>query len=155
MRVIAWSPHLTRERAEAAGVEFAETKEELFKSSDIISVHMVLSGKTQGLIDASDFANMKRTAFFINTSRGPLVKEAALVEALQQKKIAGAGLDVFDIEPLPLDHPLRKLDNVTLTPHTGYVSDDNYQVSLHFSLPFFGCVLNATLGLLGGYGRQY
>ncbi|KAL5534436.1 hypothetical protein ACEPAG_898 [Sanghuangporus baumii] len=127
MRVIAWSPHLTPERARAAGVEYVETKEELFKQSDIVSVHMVLADTTRGLINASDFEAMKPTAFFINTSRGPIVDELAMVNALKQRKIAGAGLDVFDIEPLPLDHPLRKLDNVTLTPHTGYVSDNTYQ----------------------------
>ncbi|KAL5535336.1 hypothetical protein ACEPAF_3430 [Sanghuangporus sanghuang] len=127
MRVIAWSPHLTPERAQAAGVEYVETKEELFKQSNIVSVHMVLSDTTRGLINASDFEVMKPTAFFINTSRGPIVDEPALVNALKRRKIAGAGLDVYDIEPLPLDHPLRKLDNVTLTPHTGYVSDNTYQ----------------------------
>ena len=128
MRVIAWSPHLTRERAEAAGVEYVESKIELFKQSDIISVHMVLSDTTRGLINASDFALMKPSAFFINTSRGPIVDETALIDALKQSKLAGAGLDVYDIEPLPLDHPFRKLDNVTLTPHTGYVSDNSYKV---------------------------
>ena len=132
MNVIAWSPHLTPERAEAAGVEYIQTKEEVMKRSDIVSVHMVLSDKTIGLINAKDFENMKKTAFFINTSRGPLVDESALVDALRKKQIAGAGLDVFDIEPLPLDHPLRKLDSVTLTPHTGYVSDDNYEVSSEY-----------------------
>ena len=132
MNVIAWSPHLTPERAEAAGVEYIQTKEGVMKRSDIVSVHMVLSDKTIGLINAKDFENMKKTAFFINTSRGPLVDESALVDALRKKQIAGAGLDVFDIEPLPLDHPLRKLDNVTLTPHTGYVSDDNYEVSSEY-----------------------
>lgn len=127
MRIIAWSPHLTPERAEQAGVEYA-TREELFEKSDIVSIHMVLSDSTYKLIGANDIARMKSSAFLINTSRGPLVDEDALVNALSQKKIAGAGLDVFDIEPLPLDHPLRKLDNVTLTPHTGYVSDQNYEV---------------------------
>ena len=90
---------------------------------------MVLSDRTRRMITASDIAAMKPTAFFINTSRGPLVDEPALVEALKQRKIAGAGLDVFDVEPLPLDYALRKLDNVTLSPHLGYVSDSSYQVS--------------------------
>ena len=107
---------------------YIATKEELFKSSDIVSIHMVLSERSQGMITAADLALMKPTAFFINTSRGPLVDELALVQVLQEKKIAGAGLDVFDQEPLPLDHPLRKLANVTLSPHTGYVSDSNYEV---------------------------
>ena len=134
MNIIAWSPHLTREKADEAGVGFVSTKDELFKQSDIVSVHMVLSESTRGLIGASDFAQMKPTAFFINTSRGPLVDEAALIDALKQKKLAGAGLDVFDVEPLPIDHPLRKLSNVTLSPHTGYVSDDNYGVSIPLAL---------------------
>lgn len=133
MRVIAWSPHLTRERAEAAGVEYCASKEELFETSDIVSIHMVLSDSTTGLIGATDFAKMKPTSFFINTSRGPLVDETALISTLKEKKIAGAGLDVFDIEPLPLEHPLRTLSNVTLTPHTGYVSDSNYEVCLTYS----------------------
>ena len=137
MQVIAWSPHLTREKAEIAGVGFVSSKEELFRQSDIVSVHMVLSESTRGLIGASDFAQMKPTAFFINTSRGPLVDEAALIVALKQKKLAGAGLDVFDVEPLPIDHPLRKLSNVTLTPHTGYVSDDSYGVSVTFTRGLF------------------
>ncbi len=104
------------------------SKEELFKTSDIVSVHMVLSERTHRMIQAADLALMKPTAFFINTSRGPLVDEPALIEVLKAKRIAGAGLDVFDEEPLPLDHPIRKLDNVTLSPHTGYVSDSNYEV---------------------------
>lgn len=128
MRVVAWSPNLTRERAESAGVEFIGSKEELFRISDIVSVHIVLSDRSRGLIGAADFNNMKPTAFFINTSRGPIVDENALVEALRNKKIAGAGLDVFDIEPLPLEHELRQLNNVTITPHMGYVSDETYKV---------------------------
>lgn len=90
---------------------------------------MVLSERTRHLITAADLESMKPTAFFINTSRGPIVDEEALVDVLRRKHIAGAGLDVFDVEPLPLDHPLRRLDNVTITPHTGYVSDDTYAVS--------------------------
>lgn len=90
---------------------------------------MVLSERTRHLITAEDLELMKPTAFFINTSRGPIVDEDALIDVLRRRHIAGAGLDVFDIEPLPLDHPFRQLDNVTLTPHTGYVSDDNYAVS--------------------------
>ncbi|KAI0687770.1 D-isomer specific 2-hydroxyacid dehydrogenase [Cytidiella melzeri] len=128
MKVVAWSPHLTPERAAAAGVGFVATKEELFEQSDIVSIHLVLSESTRRLITATDLALLKPTALFINTSRGPIVDEEALVKVLQEKRIAGAGLDVFDVEPLPLDHPLRSLTNVTLTPHTGYVSDDNYKV---------------------------
>ncbi|KAH9944140.1 D-isomer specific 2-hydroxyacid dehydrogenase [Epithele typhae] len=128
MEVVAWSPNLTPGRAAEAGVEFVATKEELFARSDVVSVHMVLSDKTCRMITASDFAAMKPTAFFINTSRGPLVDEPAMIEALKAGKFAGAGLDVFEEEPLPLEHPLRKLANVTLSPHTGYVSDSNYEV---------------------------
>ena len=128
MEVIGWSPHLTPERAAAAGVTYIATKEELMKRSDIVSIHIVLAESTYHLITEEDLALMKPTAFFINTSRGPIVDEQALVKVLQEKKIAGAGLDVFDIEPLPLDHPLRELENVTLSPHLGYVSDDNYKV---------------------------
>ncbi|KAF9444789.1 D-isomer specific 2-hydroxyacid dehydrogenase [Macrolepiota fuliginosa MF-IS2] len=129
LRVIAWSPNLTLERASKAGVEFAPSKEYLFKESDIVSIHMVLSDSTKGLVSASDLRLLKPTAYFINTSRGPLVDEAALIEILQQGRIRGAGLDVFDVEPLPLAHPLRKLGNiVTLSPHNAYVSDDNYKV---------------------------
>jgi len=128
MKVIGWSPNLTRERAQSAGVEFIQSKEKLLRHSDIVSLHLVLSESTRHIISASDFAVMKPTALFINTSRGPLVDEAALIDALKKKKIAGAGLDVFDKEPLPPDHELRKLGNVTVTPHTGYVSDTNYEV---------------------------
>lgn len=129
MEVIGWSPNLTPERAQAAGVKYANTKTELLQSSDVVSVHMVLSERTRHMIAAEDLALLKPTALFINTSRGPLVDEDALVDVLKKKKIAAAGLDVFDLEPLPLDHPLRGLDNVTLSPHMGYVSDDNYRVS--------------------------
>lgn len=128
MNVIGWSPHLTPERAAEAGVTYIATKEELLKRSDIVSIHIVLSDRTRDLISAEDFALMKPSSIFINTSRGPIVNEEALIKALQTKKIAAAGLDVFDVEPLPLDHPLRDLTNVTLSPHMGYVSDDNYKV---------------------------
>ncbi|KAI0673423.1 D-isomer specific 2-hydroxyacid dehydrogenase [Trametes maxima] len=127
MEVIGWSPNLTPERAEAAGVTFIATKEELFRRSDVLSVQMVLSERTRHLITGADLALLKPTAFFINTSRGPLVDEKALIKVLREKRIAGAGLDVFDEEPLPLDHPIRQLSNVTLSPHTGYVSDSNYE----------------------------
>lgn len=129
LKVIGWSPHLTPERAREAGVEYIASKEELFKQSDIVSLHLVLSDRTHHIITAADIALLKPTALFINTARGPLVEEPALVEALRAKKIAGAGLDVFEVEPLPLDHPLRSLDNVTLSPHNGYVNDTNYEAS--------------------------
>ena len=102
-------------------------KEELFRQSDFVTIHVVLSQRSRGLVGAAEFALMKPTAYLINTSRGPIIDEAALLAALREKKIAGAGLDVFDIEPLPHDHPLRKMDNVVLTPHLGYVATQNYR----------------------------
>ncbi|TFK77196.1 hypothetical protein BDN72DRAFT_753714 [Pluteus cervinus] len=127
MRVIAWSPNLTPERTTEQGVEFAGSKENLLRTSDIVSVHLVLSERSRGIITADDLTLMKPTAFFINTSRGPLVDEQGLVQILKDGKIAGAGLDVFNVEPLPLDHPFRDLPNVTLSPHNGYVNDTNYE----------------------------
>ena len=126
MKVLAWSQNLTPEKCREAGVDYA-SKDELFRASDFITIHVVLSGRTRGLIGAAELALMKPTAFLINTSRGPIVDEAALISALRQHKIAGAGLDVFDVEPLPLDHPYRKMDNVVITPHLGYVSEQNYR----------------------------
>jgi phosphoglycerate dehydrogenase-like enzyme len=128
MNVIAWSPHLTAERADVAGVTFAKTKEDLLRSSDVVSLHMVLAPSTRHILKAQDLKLMKPTAFLVNTSRGPLVDEAALIDLLKSHKIAGAALDVFDIEPLPQDHELRKLDNVLLSPHIGYIADENYSV---------------------------
>lgn len=130
MNVIAWSPNLTPEKCATAGVGYA-SKEELFAKSDIVTIHVVLSDRSRGLVGAADLARMKPTAFLVNTARGPIVDEQALLEALQQKKIAGAGLDVFSIEPLPLDHPFRKLDNLVLTPHLGYATQDGLRI--HYS----------------------
>src|SRR4030088_397065 len=121
---IAWSPNLTPERCKEAGVGYA-TKEELFSTADIITIHVVLGPRSRGLVGVADFARMKPTAYLVNTARGPTVDEAALLEALQQKKIAGAGVDVFSVEPLPVDHPFRKLDNIVLTPHLGYVTEES------------------------------
>jgi phosphoglycerate dehydrogenase-like enzyme len=129
MKVAAWSQNLTAERCKEAGVDFAPSKEELLRQADIVSIHVVLSPRTRGLIGAKEFAVMKPTAFLVNTSRGPIVDEAALVAALRNKTIAGAGLDVYDVEPLPVDHPLRKLDNVVLSPHLGYVTRENLSIS--------------------------
>ena len=125
MKAIAWSPNLTPERAKEGGADYA-SKEELFAQADFITIHIVLSDRTRGLITAADIGRMKKSAYLINTSRGPIVEEKALIAALQSGKIAGAGLDVFDHEPLPLDHPYRKMDNVVITPHIGYVSRQNY-----------------------------
>jgi phosphoglycerate dehydrogenase-like enzyme len=121
MEVIAWSENLTPERAREAGVSYA-TKDELLSRSDVVSIHLILSRRTRHLIDAADLERMKPTAFLVNTSRGPIVDEAALIDALQTKRIAGAGLDVFAIEPLPVDSALLSLQNTVLTPHLGYVS---------------------------------
>jgi D-3-phosphoglycerate dehydrogenase len=125
MNVIAWSQNLTAEKAAAAGATYV-SKEELFAKADVITIHVVLSDRSRGLVGAADLGRMKNTAYLINTSRGPIIDEAALIAALKGKRIAGAGLDVFDVEPLPLDHPYRTMDNVVITPHLGYVSTQNY-----------------------------
>ena len=127
MKVIAWSPNLTPEKAKEAGVDYV-TKEELFRNADIVSIHVVLGDRSRGLVGANELGLMKKTAYLVNTARGPIVDEKALIAVLNAKSIAGAGLDVFDVEPLPLDHPFRKMDNVVLTPHLGYVSERNYRV---------------------------
>ncbi|WFU27210.1 D-2-hydroxyacid dehydrogenase family protein [Bradyrhizobium sp. CB1717] len=127
MNVIAWSPNLTPEKCAATGVGYA-TKEDLFAKADIVTIHVVLSDRSRGLVGRADLARMKPTAFLVNTARGPIVDEQALLEALQQRKIAGAGIDVFSIEPLPVDHPFRKLDNLVLTPHLGYATEDGLRI---------------------------
>ena len=126
MKVIAWSQNLTPEKAKEAGAEYV-TKEDLFARADIVSLHVVLSDRTRGIVGAKELGAMKKTAYLVNTSRGPLVDEKALIATLQSKSIAGAGLDVFNVEPLPLDHPFRKMDNVVITPHLGYVAEQNYR----------------------------
>ena len=126
MNVIAWSPNLTADRCKEVGVTYA-TKEELFSTADIVTVHVVLSPRSRGLVGREDLARMKPTAYLVNTARGPIVDEQALLETLQQRKIAGAGIDVFSVEPLPLDHPFRKLDNMVLTPHLGYATEESFR----------------------------
>jgi phosphoglycerate dehydrogenase-like enzyme len=126
MNVIAWSPNLTPERCKEAGVGYA-TKEELFSTADIVTVHVVLSQRSRGLVGAEDLARMKPTSYLVNTARGPIVDEAALLTTLQQRRIAGAAIDVFSVEPLPVDHPFRKLDNIVLTPHLGYVTAESFR----------------------------
>ena len=129
MDVIAWSQNLTDERcAEVGGVTRVD-KNELFQRADIISVHVLLSERTTGLVGAAEFALMKPTAYIVNTSRGPIIDEAALVAALTDGTIRGAGIDVYDVEPLPMDHPLRGLDNAVLTGHTGYVVEELYAMA--------------------------
>jgi len=130
MNVIAWSPNLTPERCEAVGVGYA-AKEQLFSTADIITIHMVLSERSRGLVGCEDLARMKPTAYLVNTARGPIVDEAALLETLRERSIAGAAVDVFSVEPLPTDHPFRTLDNIVLTPHLGYVTEEGFRA--HYS----------------------
>jgi phosphoglycerate dehydrogenase-like enzyme len=127
MDVVAWSQNLTDERAAEVGARRVE-KDELFATADVVTVHLVWSKRTRGLIGADEFALMKHTAVFVNTSRGPIVDEAALIEVLRDGRIAGAGIDVYDQEPLPRDHPLRELRRAVLTPHLGYVTRGSYEV---------------------------
>ncbi len=126
MRAIAWSENLTAARAAEHGVERVE-KDDLLRRADVISIHTVLSGRTRGLIGARELSLMKPSAFLINTSRGPIVEEAALLAALRQGQIAGYGADTFDVEPLPADHPLRSEPRALLTPHLGYVTEETYR----------------------------
>ena len=126
MTTIAWSQNLTEEKAKAAGADYV-SKDDLFRNADFVTIHLVLSDRSRGLVGAKELGLMKKSAYLINTSRGPIVDEKALIAVLNSKSIAGAGLDVFDVEPLPLDHPFRKMDNVVITPHLGYVSEQNYR----------------------------
>jgi phosphoglycerate dehydrogenase-like enzyme len=141
MAAIAWSEHLTAEKAVEAGARLV-SKEQLFREADFVTVHLVLSKRSRGIITGAELRQMKPSAYFINTSRGPLVDEAALVRVLQDRSIAGAAVDVFDTEPLPADHPFRKLDNVLATPHIGYVSSDTYRI-------FYQDTVKAILEWLG------
>jgi phosphoglycerate dehydrogenase-like enzyme len=126
MDVIAWSQNLTPQRAREARAAWV-SKEELFGRSDVLSIHLVLSDRSRGLVNGADIAAMKPTSWLINTSRGPIIEQDALLAALRSKSIAGAALDVFDVEPLPAGHPLRTLPNVLATPHIGYVTEDLYR----------------------------
>ena len=142
MKVIAWSQNLTPEKCKEVGVDYV-SKDDLFRQADFVSIHVVLSQRSRGLVGANELGLMKPTAYIINTSRGPIIEEAALLAALHGNKIAGAGLDVFDVEPLPLDHPFRKMDNVVLTPHLGYVATQNYR-------SYFGGVVDDIRAFLDG-----
>jgi phosphoglycerate dehydrogenase-like enzyme len=142
MSVIAWSQNLTQEKASAAGARLV-SKDDLFRQSDIVTIHLVLSARSRGLIGAADLALMKPTARLINTSRGPIVDEAALIGALAARNIAGAAIDVFDQEPLSPTHPFRSMDNVLATPHIGYVSEDLYR-------KFYGDTVAAVRAFLDG-----
>ena len=123
MNVIAWSQNLTDETAAAAGARRVQ-KDDLFRLADVLSIHVQLSDRTRGLVTARELALMKPQAYLINSSRGPIVVEADLIASLRAGRIAGAGIDVFDVEPPPADHPFRTLDNVTITPHLGYVTHE-------------------------------
>ena len=126
MRILAWSQNLTAARADECGATLV-SKEELLAEADFVTIHLRLSERTRGLIGAAELAAMKRSAWLVNTSRGPIVDEAALIDALERRVIAGAALDVYDLEPLPAEHPLRRLDNTVLSPHLGYVTTGTYQ----------------------------
>jgi phosphoglycerate dehydrogenase-like enzyme len=126
MRVVAWSSNLTQERCREVGVELVD-KDTLFSVSDVLTIHIRLSERTRHLVGAADLARMKPAAYLVNTSRGPIIDESALVQALQSNTIAGAALDVYDVEPLPADHVLRGLPNTLLLPHIGYVTDGMYR----------------------------
>jgi len=127
MDVVAWSENLTQERAISSGALYLP-KDELLASADVISIHLVLSERTRGVIGAAEFAKMKRGAILVNTSRGPIVDEAAMIDALKSGRLGHAALDVYDREPLPAGHPLRALENVTLSPHLGYVTAEGFRM---------------------------
>jgi len=142
MEVTAWSQNLTDAKAAEHGATRV-SKEDLFARSDVVSLHVVLSERTRGIVAATDLARMKPTAYLVNTSRGPIVAEAALLDCLRNRRIAGAALDVFDQEPLPKDHPLIALDNVILTPHLGYAVEESYRM-------VYGQTVEAIRGFLAG-----
>ena len=125
--VIAWSENLAPEKAREHGARWV-SKEDLFRHADFLTIHLILSNRTRGLVGKAELSLMKPTARLVNTSRGPIIDEAALIDALRKRQIAGAAIDVFDIEPLPQDHAFRQLDNVVSTPHIGFVSRDLYRV---------------------------
>lgn len=127
MEVVAWSQNLTKEQTDKCGVQLALSKEELLESSDFVSIHLVLSDRTRELVGTNELKLMKPSAYLINTSRAAIIDQQALIEALRENWIAGAGIDVFDMEPLPESHPFRVLSNVLATPHLGYVSEQNYK----------------------------
>ena len=142
MNIIAWSQNLTAERAQQCGATLV-SKDELFSQADIISIHLQLSDRTRNLVQAEDLARMKPTAYLVNTSRGPIVDEAALIDALKRKAIAGAGIDVYEVEPLPSGHAYLSLDNALLTPHMGYVTEETYDL-------FYGDTLDNVKGFMSG-----
>ena len=142
MEVLAWSQNLTAERAAAAGATLVG-RDELLERADVVTIHLVLSERTRGLVGARELGLMRREAYLVNTSRGPIVDEAALIQAVRAGAIAGAGLDVYDEEPLPPDHPLRRLPNTVITPHLGYVTEETYRI-------FYGQALEDVRAFLAG-----
>jgi phosphoglycerate dehydrogenase-like enzyme len=146
MDVIAWSANLTPEAAEQSGATYV-SKDELFSRADVLTIHLVLSERTRGLVGAAELGLMKPTALLVNTSRGPIVDERALIDALRSGRLGGAGLDVFDTEPLPTGHPLRSLDTVVATPHIGYVAERVYRT-------FYGEAATKIAGWLGKVGSD-
>jgi phosphoglycerate dehydrogenase-like enzyme len=142
MKPIAWSENLTPEKAAERGAERVE-KDELFRRADVITIHLILSDRTRGLVGARELGLMKPTALLINTSRGPIVDEAALLAALKEKRIRGFGADTYDVEPLPNDHPLRSEPRALLTPHLGYVTEETYR-------GFYGGMVQAIEAWLAG-----
>ncbi|WP_218627372.1 D-2-hydroxyacid dehydrogenase family protein [Caballeronia sp. dw_19] len=142
MKVLAWSQNLTNEAAAASGAQRVGL-DVLLAESDVISIHLKLSERTRGLLGARELSLMKPTAYLVNTARGPIVDESALVAALAEKRIGGAALDVFDVEPMPVDHPFLALENVVLAPHVGYVTEENYQL-------IYGGVLEDIAAFLDG-----
>ena len=146
MHIVAWSQNLTPESAEKQGALLV-SKEELFRTADIVTIHLVLSSRTKGIIGAPEFGLMKPTAYFVNTSRGPLVDEQALISALKSRAIAGAALDVYDIEPLPPTHPFRSLDRLLVTPHIGFVTNETYRI-------FYRDTVENIVAWLGGAPRR-
>lgn len=142
MRIIGWSQNLTAEKAAAAGATLVD-KPTLLREADVLTLHLVLSDRSRGILGAGDLALMKPTAYVVNTSRGPLIDQEALIAALTEGRIAGAGLDVFDQEPLPAGHPILAAPNTLLTPHLGYATEENYRV-------YFAGAVEAILGYCAG-----
>jgi phosphoglycerate dehydrogenase-like enzyme len=142
MNVIAWSQNLTEEKASAAGARLVDM-DTLFRDGDFVCIHTVLSTRTRGLVTARELGLMKKTAYLINTSRGPIIDEAALIDVLERGAIAGAALDAYVPEPLPADHPFRRLTNLIATPHIGYVTEDTYRI-------FYGETVDNITAFLAG-----
>jgi len=151
MNVIAWSENLTQERCDEFGVELVD-KEGLLLNSDFLTIHLILSDRTRGVFKAEDLSRMKSTSYIINTARGPIIDEDDLINALKNKIIAGAGIDVFSVEPLPVDHPFRSLDNAVVTPHLGYVEAENYGAYFNGYVEAIDAfLLGKPKNFLGGY----